>query len=73
MLPMGVAPEAVSKRSRLLTVSFFLITFSPDLQPVFQHCERLVIDAERWRRSHDSAQDALTAMDGVVFFSCRLI
>ena len=73
MLPMGVAPEAASKRSRLLAVSFFLSTFGSDLQPVFQHCERLVIDAERWRRSHDSAQDALTAMDGVVSFSRCLI
>ena len=73
MLPMGVAPEVASKRSLLLAVSFFLTTCSPDLQPVFQHCKRLVIDAERWRRSHDSAQDALTAMDGVVSFSCCLI
>ena len=68
MLPMGVAPEAVSKRSRLLAVSFFLIIFGLNLQPFFQHYKRLVVDAERWRWSHDSAQDALTAMNGIVSF-----
>ena len=35
------------------------------LQPVFQHYERLVIDAERWQQAHDSAQSALAAMNGI--------
>ena len=36
-----------------------------NLQPVFQHCERLVIDAERWQQAHDFAQNALTVMNGI--------
>ena len=35
------------------------------LQPVFQHYERLVIDAERWQQAHDSAQNALAIMNGI--------
>jgi hypothetical protein len=27
-----------------------------------------MIDAERWQRAHDSAQDALSAMDGEFLF-----
>ena len=70
MLPMGVAPEVASKRSRLLVVSSFLIILLSEFVAYLPHCESLVIDAERWQRAHDSAQDALTAMNGIVFFAC---
>ena len=62
--PDGSSPRGYEQARAVAYSLIFLTMFGPDLQPVFQHCERLVIDAERWRRSHDSAQDALTAMDG---------
>src|SRR3954470_7179972 len=40
------------------------------MQPVFQNCELLMLDAKHWRQAHDSAQDALTTMDGEFCFLC---
>src|SRR3954466_547812 len=68
----GSAPDGSSprgcKQSLVIGCSLDIIFPSPVLtfdlcsQPVFGHCERLLIDVDRWRQVHDSAQDTLTLM-----------